>query len=479
MEHIIQQITIGFVKELQEHYSRRGVYDLGEMAADGERMSKKFVGEFITAIVEASDAAIVEAKKERREDGIAVHEREVPRTQFTALGEITYRRTYFDTPKGKSYILDDILGVKPYERVDTAVSAAMVNKAGEYSYGRSADMVTGGRLSRQTAWHKAMCIAEVCIVPERKDETPEVLHIFADEDHVHMQNGKGRILPLVTICAGKHAVCKGRNELKDPIHINGFGIKPDELWSYVYAVCAEKYDMDKVKKVMVYGDAAKWIGTSKDFLPEPVYVLDDYHCWKHMKSLTAGDICGRFALRAHNAVGNDKRKEFRDIVYEMEDAVMGEMSESREKRKRMRHIRKESAFMLAHWGEIQNRKDPDSIGSCTEALISHVLSARFSRNPMGWSKHGLEKMSMIRVFVKNGGKIMPCDIGGDMRTDEERRTGRFRADRYAELVNEQERKLLADVKNWRWFKCEDGKISQARSGTREAIRLLSKTRNIS
>ena len=34
--------------------------------------------------------------------------------------------------------------------------------------------------------------------------------------------------------------------------------------------------------------------------------------------------------------------------------------------------------------------------------MSHVLSERFSRNPMGWSKEILGKLSVLRVHKKNG-----------------------------------------------------------------------------
>ena len=372
------------------------------------------------------------------------------------------------------YLLDGILGVNAYERVDTTVSAQMVNYAGEYSFSRSTDIVTDGEVSRQTAWKKAMGTGEAVVIPERSEMTPEVLHIFADEDHVHLQNGKGQILPLVTICMGKNPVCKGRNELIDPVHINGYALKPDELWSYVYAVCEAKYDMRKVRKVMVYGDAAPWIGTSKDFLPDPVYVLDGYHFWKHIKALLAGDICGTFALRAHRTVRENHPDAFRKMLYEMEGALLSEMPKGKERDKRLHHIREEGAFLLAHWDEIQNLTDRDSIGSCTEALISHVFSERFSRNPMGWSKAGLEKMTMIRVFITNGGKITPLDIGLDRRSERERRTIRSRVEKYAALVNRQEQELLKEAKNWRWLDYDDNMISQARTGTRYLLRCLGK-----
>lgn len=479
MEHIIQQITEEFVKKFCEHFAERGLYDLGAMTADSRDMSFEFIKELLNAVIGAADRALVAEKNERKKDGILIHERDVPRTQFTSLGPFTYRRTYFDTPHGRDYLLDRILDVNAYERVDTTVSAALVNHAGEYSFGRSTDIVTGGQVSRQTAWKKAMGIGETYLIPERVKETPEVLHIFADEDHVHLQNGKSAILPLVTVCGGKKAVCEGRNELVDPVHIGGYGLKPEEHWSYVYAVCAAKYDMGKVRKVIIYSDAAKWIKESRWFFPNPVYVLDDYHYRKHLKTLLAGDICSRYTLPVYSAIRQNRKNSFQVLMEEIEEAVLTGMPECREREKKLERVREEGAFLLAHWDAVQKREDPDSIGSCSEALVSHVYSERFSRNPMGWSKAGLEKMTMIRVFIKNGGRVIPLDIGLDKRTHEERSASRGRIEKYAALVRRQEAELLGEVKNWKWFGREDVMMSQARSGTRHALRLLGKTQNIS
>ena len=49
-------------------------------------------------------------------------------------------------------------------------------------------------------------------------------------------------------------------------------------------------------------------------------------------------------------------------------------------------------------------------GSCTEPLVSHILSERLSRNPLAWSKEGLAKMTMLRVYTANGGKITAENI---------------------------------------------------------------------
>ena len=57
-----------------------------------------------------------------------------------------------------------------------------------------------------------------------------------------------------------------------------------------------------------------------------------------------------------------------------------------------------------------HRKTLDIPGSCTEGQVSHVLSKRFSREPLGWSKTILGKLSKLRVYVKNGGQITGKDF---------------------------------------------------------------------
>jgi len=479
MEQIIHQITAKFVKEFMEGFGVRGVYDLGGMSKEGFEMAKRLAKDLIGAVIEDAGKKLVAAKSQRRDDGIRIHERSVPRTQFTSLGSLTYGRAYFDSAAGKAYLLDALLGVDAYGRVDRTVGAAIVNASGIYSFGRSTDIVTGGRLGRQTAWNKAMGTGETVAVPHRVGETPETLHIFADEDHVHLQDGRSAILPLVTICAGKRRVCEGRNELVDPIHVNGYGLKPDQHWEYAYAACAARYDMGKVRQVFIYGDAAPWIAKGADVFPGAVPVLDDYHFRKRIGAFAAGSICGTFAQRARSYVMQGNRDAFQNLVYEMGDAVLHGIEESKARRDRLRHIRENGAFLLTHWDAVQNRRNPESIGSCTEALISHVFPERFSRSPMGWSKAGLAKMSMIRVFIVGGGKALPSDIGQDRRGAKERTKTYIQIEKYESLVRKQQAEIFSGAMNWRWFEHEQDIISQKRDGTRHALRLAGKMRDIS
>jgi len=476
METIIQQITVEFVKKFLEHFKQQGIYDLGKMTSDGLAMSKELTKELITAFIEQADKALVEAKEERKKDGITIHQRTVDRSLYTALGEFSFQRTYFHTPEEPSFLLDHILGIVPYDRVDKSISAKMVNEAAEGSFGKSARHVTEGDISRQTAWRKTAQTGEVVILPSREKETPKILHIFADEDHVHLQNGKSDILPFITICKGKRPVCKGRNELLDPIHINGYGLKSEKLWEYAYGVCAAKYDMAQVEKIYLYGDGALWIGSSRLCFPNAVHIMDHYHFQQKMKILTAGETCATYRNKLKRAVRKNKKSTFQIEMLKMCEDVMEAMPKGKQRKNKVEALVKAGTYLLNHWKAVQNMKRPDSIGSCTEALVSHIFSERFSRNPMGWSKKGLETLSRIRVFIKNGGKILPIDIGKDKQDARDRVRRKLQVGKYEALVKQQQEEILSGAEHWRWFEHEPLTVSP--SGTKVLLDSLGKRRRI-
>jgi hypothetical protein len=432
--------------------------------------------EVLSAFLSAADEAIRGAKADRKADGIKVHERKVPRTLLTALGPLTYERTYFNVLGCRKYLLDNILGVEPYERIDAGVSAGLVNTAAAYSYGRSADIATGGQVSRQTVRNKIMNTGEVVYIPEKAAATPEALHIFADEAHVNLQSGRNTIVPLITICSGKQPVSKGRNELIDPVHIHGYGIKPEKQWEYVYALCAAKYDMDLVKDVYIYSDGAAWIRKGFDFFPDAFFVLDTFHFKKRLRSLLSGEICSNYASPISAAIEKGDRKYFDRLVQTMINKLEEGMPESKAKSNKVKSVRDNAAYILNQWNGIQNAKLSGSIGSCTEAMISHALAERLSRNPMGWSKPGLSKMAMIRVFTLNGGKIEAADtVARKHRRDKESITVKF--EKYEKIVKNQNDEVLKDAKNWRWFEV-DNLISGKTTGTSVTLDALGRTRNI-
>jgi hypothetical protein len=317
---------------------------------------------------------------------------------------------------------------------------------------------------------------EVATVPARVDETPARLHIFADEDHVHLQNGKSAILPLITICSGKQAVCHGRNELTDKIHLNGYGLSAEERWEYAAAVCFEKFDMDKVDEVYLYGDGASWIESADNAFSGIVHILDEYHYQKRMLSLLAGEHCAPFGKRLREAVCKDEPDTFERLLAEMTEVVRLAMPDHAARSRRIRAIEEDGGYLRRHWRAVQNRKRESSIGSCTEGLVSHVFSERFSMNPMGWSVGGLSHMSTIRVFVKNGGRVKSSDIGKEALVGGRAKV-HSRIDKYERLIEAQAQAVISSAADWRWFDRESMN-QNAPSGTQEIIKMLGRLRSI-
>lgn len=477
MENIIQQVVKGTTEKYLEYYATNGICALDKMAEDFEIISNDMAKQILKVLIAQADKAICDAKSERKEDGIAIHERNVQRTLYTALGSFEYERTYFNSQSGKVYILDEMLGVKPYERVDAGVSANLVNTAAKYSYARSAGIIAGDEISRQTAWNKTINTGEVAFVPERAENTPEIIHIFADEDHVSLQNGKGAIIPLVTVCAGKRAVSSGRNELIEPFHVQGSAMDKDTLWEYVYALCAVKFDMDKVKEVCLYGDGATWIKGGLDIFENAKYLLDAFHYKKRMRSLFSGEVGSKFVLKANVAVAQNDKTAFTEVAHTMLAMDIDNMQEGKRRERKIKRTKEDIGYILNHWDAIQNTKLPESIGSCTEAMVSHVLSERFSRNPMGWSKKGLSKLAMIRVYVLNGGKVEPADTVAWKHSGKKHRVIK-KIEKYENIVNLQHNEIFNDVKNWRWFE-KDNKISGKTTGTKVALDSITKLKKVS
>jgi hypothetical protein len=253
-------------------------------------------------------------------------------------------------------------------------------------------------------------------------------------------------------------------------------MKPEGHWEYVYALCSRKYDMRAVKQVYIYGDGAAWIKKSFEVFPWAAHVLDGFHFKKRMKSLLAGEVCGPYGFVLSCAIEKDDKIGFSKTVQNMISAIKEKMPESKERVGRIKNVKENKAYILKHWDAVQNMKRQDVIGSCTEAMVSNALSERFSRSPMGWSKEGLSKMSMIRVFVLNGGKVAPADTLAWKHKPDKCYviTG---LEKYDAIVKKQQEEIFKDAKNWRWFEV-DYLISGKTTGTKVALDALGRTRDI-
>ena len=117
-------------------------------------------------------------------------------------GELTYSRSYYQLRDGTySHPIDELLEVGKYQRISRETTEALAKEAAEGSYEKAGKVVTGGAVSRQTVM-KAVRSCEAKKEAVSEVRRVKVLHIDADEDHVSLQNGKTRIVPLISVYEG-------------------------------------------------------------------------------------------------------------------------------------------------------------------------------------------------------------------------------------------------------------------------------------
>ena len=196
-----------------------------------------------------------------------------------------------------------------------------------------------------------------------------------------------------------------------------------------------------------------------------------------MRSLFSGEVGSKYTLKAFATVSNDDKVSFEATAKAMLAALLDTMPEGSSKEKKVERIDDSIKYILNNWDAIQNSRIPGVIGSCTEAMVSHVLSERFSRNPMGWSKKGLSKLAMVRVYVLNGGEVTSADTISWKHSNKRNRVA-DKVEKYDNIVKMQHDNIFKDVKNWRWFE-RDNMISGKTTGTKVVLDALGKLKKVS
>jgi len=169
----------------------------------------------------------------------------------------------------------------------------------------------------------------------------------------------------------------------------------------VEACLNERYDINAVEKIYIHGDGAARIVSLGEVFPNAYHVLDGFHLEKYLKKLGhyegASQRIG--ALRKALKAGNwDTYKKLLKAIVSLQN------DNNREKCKKV------VQYLWNNREAAHLRCDETICGSCTEPIVSHVLSERLSRSPFSWSEPGLAKMAMLRVYRKNGNRIVADDI---------------------------------------------------------------------
>ena len=366
-----------------------------------EQLANKLneVGREITRqVLEEMDRQIKEKKRDRR--GWQVWRSGDKKEIVTRFGPVTYQRTYYrhKGTKQYAYLVDEQAGYTPHLRVDHQVKAELIACAADLSYRKSSQLI-GERcgnvsISGQTV-KQAVDTFERPTLTKQERKRVKTLYIEADEDHVASQHGRRFEVRLVYIHEGWETNGK-RRELKQPLYQSSVDEDVDAFWERVWEEADKLYDLEHVEKIYLLGDGAAWIQRAKDVFPQAEFILDRFHYMKYVRIAVGGAHKQGQILK--NAIRFGNIEKARAVIQEL---IKEAVTPSRKQR------------VLDAWKYIENNwegikalyREEKTVGCSGEGHISHVLSARLSSRPMGWSKDGARHMSYVRVCRANGQSI--------------------------------------------------------------------------
>ncbi|MFN2341654.1 MAG: ISLre2 family transposase [Halanaerobium sp.] len=392
-EELINNLNFLFEKAIT-----REVEDISDIITMLKKILDNFARDYIQDFLEEVDEEI--RNSDERKKLWTIKQSGMGKTLITEFGEIKYQRTYFESKgdKGYSYLTDDTFNIERYQRIDKGLTANLIELSKEYSYQKSADLaVDNVKLSRQTVKNKIRELGEVDNneVKDKPDNKKKLKRIYveADEDHISLQDGKKTIVKLVYIHEGKREL-NDRKELINPHYLAGLYKNTEELWLEVIDYIDEHYCIDSIENIYLAGDGAPWILEGLNWLPKSKYVLDRYHLSKAVTKAT-----GHIPEMCHKMWDGLNRCD-----YDRTRDVLDEIISMTEKETKLKSVKEVKKYILTHWHGIEiYSKDKYALGCSAEGHVSHVLSARMSSRPLGWSKQGADQIARLRAFKYNGG----------------------------------------------------------------------------
>ena len=168
-----------------------------------ENISAEMIIEVISKVIEYVDNEFCSSKL-RKEVQLQVQQRNVERTVLLPIGELKFKRIMYKSKETGEYVypMDVVIGLNKRDRISNELSARLIQKAASLSYEKSSEEVVDGKVTRQTVKNKVHEVGEVAIESKKEHRKIEQIDIYADEDHVDMQDGSNHQVPLVVISEG-------------------------------------------------------------------------------------------------------------------------------------------------------------------------------------------------------------------------------------------------------------------------------------
>jgi hypothetical protein len=348
---------------------------------------------------------------------------------LTSYGTIKYRKTYFKPKSGgkRRYLLDDIVGIEPHDKMSADVVINVVDEAIDSTYRKGGQRASClDEITKQSVMNKIheLEVIEPELKVEKKKEV-RFLYIEADEDHVALQHRSDRKCPQKRMAMPKLVYVhegidyersgKTRTRLKNIRYFGGIYKESEDLWLEVANYIDSKYNLDAIETIYLSGDGASWIQTGLQWIPKSRFVLDNYHLKKYMITATSHlndkGVYQELDSALLKADKSQVKNVFRKILKLTDSDTKTEA------------VKAAGRYILKNWEGIKIKAEPGNniVGCSAEGHVSHVFSSRLSSRPKGWSEKGAAKMSRLIIYKKNGGKVYDLVMAQKRKHEIERR----------------------------------------------------------
>lgn len=414
---------------LREDFDSRmatGSLTIDMVVEETHELTDRIAREGIRSYVESLDERL--RGSETRKKDYTIERRSQQKTLATTAGPVVFERTYFRDKKTNTHVClaDRLLGLEPHQRTSRELACSLLLCARDTSYQKAVDRYAmSGVTSRTTVKNLVHRFGKIesfeAPLPGKKEVVR--LYIEADEDHVAMQDGTNQQMKLIYVHEGQRQAGKKRKVLMGVRRFTGlYKGASDELWYEVLDYLSEAYDLEKVEEISLSGDGAGWIRMGESILPKCRLYLDKFHLEKALKKAASPvdalkGTDGTYYWFLKDAISMDAKE---DIAVFFDSAEGLPLTVAQHKT-----LREMRTYLLSNWGSIQNAAQTGYHGCSAEGHVSHVLSARLSSRPMGWSETGAENIARLRVFALNGGNLRGWFAAKDKAKKKEARLARL------------------------------------------------------
>lgn len=345
---------------------------------------------------------------------------------LTMFGWSRFTKTMFknQTTNENAYLLDKFLNFEGHTVVTDNAKAIILKEAAETSYSKAGSAIDNNSpLTKATVknYVHELDFSEPEYEEKLVKRTVKTLYIEADEDHAHLQFNKkkgdieisesgrkknGIITKMIYVHEGCRPVGnqKNRNELINKKYFNSLSNSEDndDFWARVSNYINATYNIKNITQIIIQGDGGAWIQAGLNHIPKSKFILDEFHLKQSLKKIS------RCAFDSSAEVYQCLLECIRD-----NDAIkfinaIKDIAKVQNKESRLNTLKRETYALINHWGPANARLNVDDeiCGCSAEGHISHYLSKRMSRDPLGWSKKGATNIARLIEANLNGENIV-------------------------------------------------------------------------